>query len=179
MSVCASIAVALVIFRLKAEERRGRLEQFYSGAVSRVYTLAGFVLIATVLAFVLQMATAIGMWSAALVVMEDPVSLESLLKTALNYLPAVLFIVGLAAFLVGVLPRATSFVWFLLVYTFFAVYLGSMLNMPEWTQELSPFSFLPRYPVEDFAPAPAIILCVAAVVLFAAGLVGYRRRNLG
>jgi ABC-2 type transport system permease protein len=179
MAVTSAVPVALVVFRLKSEEKRGRLEQFYSGAVSRTYTLAGYTLIALALAVVLQLLTALGMWSAAWYSMDDPISLELMLKTALNYLPAVLFIAGLAAFLVGVLPQATSFVWFLLVYTFFAVYLGSLIDLPEWLIRFTPFSALPRYPIESFEPAAALTLCAATLALTAIGLIAYRKRDLG
>jgi ABC-2 type transport system permease protein len=178
MAVISAVPVVLVVVRLKSEEKRKRLELFYSGAVSRVYTLGGYALIALLLAFVLQLTTALGMWAAAWMSMDNPITLGLMLKTALNYLPAVLFMVGLAVFLVGALPQATVLTWLLLAYTFFAVYMGSLLGLPEWTTKLTPFGILPRYPVDDFEPTLAGVLCIVAIALAAIGLVAYRRRDL-
>jgi ABC-2 type transport system permease protein len=179
MAAISAVPVALVVFRLKGEEGRGRLEHVYSGAVSRVRTLAGYTLIALLLAVVLQVLTALGMWGAAWYSMDEPISFGLMLGAALNYLPAVLSIAGLAAFLVGALPRATAFVWLLLVYTFFAVYLGSLIELPEWAVKLTPFNALARYPAEGFEPAPVVALCVATLALTTIALITYRRRDVG
>jgi ABC-2 type transport system permease protein len=178
MSAIAAVPVILVVLRLRTEERRGRLEHLFSTALSRTRMLAGFVLIAVLLAFVSQMMIALGTWSTAVMVMEEPITLAFMMKTALNYLPAVLFFVGFATFLVGAAPRASVLVWLLLGYSFLMVYVGSLLNLPTWAQEGTPFGILPRYPVESFEPVAALALCAAAAILTCAGLLAYRARDI-
>jgi ABC-2 type transport system permease protein len=178
MSAIAAVPAVFVVLRLKGEERRGRLEHLLSCAVPRTRLLAGYVLIAVLLAFVLQMMIALGTWSTAVMVMDNPVTLGLMVKIALNYLPAVLFFVGLAAFLVGAAPRASVLVWLLLGYSFLMVYVGSLLNLPTWAQEGTPFGVLPRYPVESMEPAVAIALCAVAAALTCAGLFAYRARDI-
>ncbi|MDR2106277.1 MAG: hypothetical protein LBP24_02590 [Coriobacteriales bacterium] len=178
MSAIAAVPAVLVVLRLKGEERRGRLEHLLSCAVPRTRLLAGYVLIAVLLAFVLQMMIALGTWSTAVMVMDDPIALGLMVKIALNYLPAVLFFVGLAALLVGAAPRASVLVWLLLGYSFLMVYVGSLLNLPTWAQEGTPFGVLPRYPVEATEPAVAIALCAGAAALTCIGLFAYRARNI-
>jgi ABC-2 type transport system permease protein len=111
--------------------------------------------------------------------MGDALPLELCLKAALNYLPAATLFIGLAALLVGLLPRLGAIIWAYLVFSFFVAYLGNMLAMPEWLEKLSPFSLLPRYPAETAQPELLLALLALSLLLAAAGAVAYRRRDLG
>ncbi|MDR0500297.1 MAG: hypothetical protein LBG97_03500 [Coriobacteriales bacterium] len=179
MTLIAAVPVVFVILRLRTEEKRGRLEQVLAKAVSRVYMFLGYIVIACVSAVVMQALIALGLWCTAQTSVGDILSLETCMKTAFNYLPGLLLFVGIAALLVGVLPRLSNLVWVYLVFSFFVAYLGSMLNMPKWTENLSPFSVLPRYPVEEVDPLLICLLLVVTAALSAVGVVGYRKRDLG
>jgi ABC-2 type transport system permease protein len=136
----------------------------------------------------MQLATAVGLWVAAQATMGgfgDMLSasaappLAICLAAALNYLPAMLLFAGLAVLLVGLLPRFSNVIWAWLAFSFVASFLGSMLSMPEWLEKLSPFSLLPRYPVDAADPALTAVLMAAAGALAVIGIAAYRHRDLG
>jgi ABC-2 type transport system permease protein len=53
-----------------------------------------------------------------------------------------------------------------------------LLRLPSWATALSPFSHVPRLPVEDFTWTPLLALTAIAAALIALGLYGFRRRDL-
>jgi ABC-2 type transport system permease protein len=178
MSIVATIPVVTVALRLKAEASRGRVEQLLAGSVSRIHLIICEVAIAVLLAGILQFLTALGMWSAAAVVMDEPGRFTLYLATAMSFLPAVLVFVGLSILFLGVVPRLSALVWVYLAYSFFVSFLGDVLGLPTWAENISVFSLLPRYPAADIEPARIAILCVASILLIAAGILAYRRRDL-
>jgi ABC-2 type transport system permease protein len=72
MSVTATIPLVTAALRLKAEEERKRMEQLLSTPVSRLCLILGEAILCALLAVVLQILTAGGMWSAAALVMDEP-----------------------------------------------------------------------------------------------------------
>jgi putative exporter of polyketide antibiotics len=56
--------------------------------------------------------------------------------------------------------------------------LGEPLRLDQWTLDLSPFAHLPRLPAAAFTATPLAWLLATAAVLAAAGLAGFRRRDL-
>jgi ABC-2 type transport system permease protein len=58
-------------------------------------------------------------------------------------------------------------------------WLGQILQFPQWTLNLSPFTHIPLFPAQDIQAAPLVVLAAIAVVLLGAGLVGFRRRDIG
>jgi ABC-2 type transport system permease protein len=178
MGILVAIPVAQVALKLKSEENRARMEQLLALGVSRVYLLGCYLLLSVLLAVALMLLTALGMWSAAYAVMDNPIAFTVFLKTALNFLPAVLIFAALGVFFVGVVPKASPVVWLYLVYSFLATYLGGMFDMPKWAEKLSIFGLLPRYPADEFEPLLAAAVIGAALVLALIGLVAYRRRDI-
>jgi ABC-2 type transport system permease protein len=178
MTAMSSLPVAMIVLKLKAEENHGRTEQIYSKSVSRVWMMACFVVIAMVLAALLQLLVGLGMYSGCIYSMAEPLALDMLLKSALSYLPGSLFFAGLAALLVGLFPRLTALTWLLLGYSFVMVYMGGLMELPEWVVRATPFGVLPRYPVEEFELLPALGVAAAALLLAAVGIVAYRRRDI-
>jgi polyether ionophore transport system permease protein len=56
---------------------------------------------------------------------------------------------------------------------------GELLQLPAWVIDLSPFTEVPRMPVEDFAWTPELLLALVAAVLLAGSWVRYRWRDIG
>jgi ABC-2 type transport system permease protein len=102
----------------------------------------------------------------------------ALLGYSLVYLPGVLALAAGAVALVGLLPRMTMLVWAWVGVTFVVGWLGSLLSLPSWVSGLSPFEHLPLVPVEDLAWLPLGALSLLGAALLAAGLVGFRRRDI-
>jgi len=178
MSIIAVIPVVLIVHRLRTEEQRGRLELVFSTASSKISALLGYTVIAMIAALLFQLLTAVGMWTGATIVMDDPVAFEIYVKAALNLLPGVLAFEGLAVLLIGLIPRAIHAIWLYLIYVFYVYYVGGVFAISEIFIRLSPFGFLAKYPAETFEPLPFFTLLGAFVVLSAVGVVAYRARDI-
>ena len=178
MSIIGAIAVIMVVYKLKGEEKNGRLDHILARNVSRIRLMAGYVLIAFVFTLLFQCLTVLGLWSAAYTVMDKPMELADVFRSGLVYVPAMLIFVGLATLLVGVFPRGTIIVWFYLGYAFFADYMGGILDLPDWTALITPFGQTPRLATEDFELMPIMCMCIIAILMLIIGFVGFRKRDI-
>jgi ABC-2 type transport system permease protein len=178
MGILATVPPVMAILKLYGEEKKNRLEQILSASVSRTKLMGSYCLIAVVNGFIMVSLSAIGLWSAAAVVMDDPFDFGTIYGAGLVYYPAVLVMIGTAILLIGYLPKLSSLVWAYLLYSFIILYLGGILDLPEWLGKLSPFGFIPQLPVEEMEWMPIITLSIIAVVLIIAGFIGYNRRDI-
>lgn len=178
ISMICTIPALMFLLKLKGEEKRNRTEHLLSRAVSRNSLLGSYLLLSILLGFVMLFLAILGLWAAAASVMEDPIAFSLLFKAAMAYLPAIWVITGLSAFMMGVKPQFSGFSWLYLGYSFFVVYLGTMLQFPEWMGNLSPFGHVPQLPVEEMNYVSISVLTSIAVVLIAIGFIGYRQRDI-
>jgi ABC-2 type transport system permease protein len=176
MGMLISIPAINAINRLRAEERRGRLEQLYSKRVSRATLYLCFAAIAVIEAVVLTALSALGLYATS--ASTGLLPLDTLLAASYVQLPAILVVAGLTALLLGCLPRFTALVWAVFGYSFLMLYFGRLFDVPEAARRISPFGNVPLIPVEQFALTPEAILVAIALVLFAAGFISYRRRDM-
>ncbi|MDR1669940.1 MAG: hypothetical protein LBR76_08285 [Oscillospiraceae bacterium] len=177
MALIISVPLIGCVNRLRGEEKRGRIEPVLAAAVPRVSLFGGFVFIAALEAVVFTLLGAAGLYAAG--ASTGLVSLPALLSAAVVYIPALLVMVGLAAFLVGCAPKLTALIWAVFGYAFLMFYFGRIFNTPEWALKLSPFGSVPQVPLEDVSAVPLTILFILAVALCAAGFAGYGRRDVG
>jgi ABC-2 type transport system permease protein len=105
--------------------------------------------------------------------------LPRVLAGALVQLPAVLIVSGTAMALFGLLPRLASVSWAALAAFGFLVLLGPLLRLSRWLLDLSPFSHVPKAPGSGVSAAPLAWLLLVAALLTLAGLLGFRRRDVG
>ena len=96
--------------------------------------------------------------------MEEGLEFGTLYGAAIVYLPAMWIMIGLAALLIGAVPKFTGLTWLYLIYSFIVVYLGGLLQFPEWLGNLTPFGQIPNIPVEDMDYMKVSILVVIAIV---------------
>ncbi|MFA1821070.1 ABC transporter permease [Virgibacillus oceani] len=178
MGILATVPPVMAMLKLYGEEKKNRLEQIMAASVSRTKLMGSYFLIAVVNGFIMVSLSAIGLWSAAVVVMDDPFDFGTIYGAGLVYYPAVLVMIGAAILLIGYLPKLSSFVWAYLLYSFIILYLGGILNIPEWLGKLSPFGYIPQLPVYEMEWMPIIVLSIIAVVLIIAGFIGYNRRDI-
>ncbi|MCA1038335.1 ABC transporter permease [Bacillus infantis] len=179
ISMITCIPPLIFFLRLKSEEKNGRIDILLSKPISRLRLAGSYFCISLVSSVMMQILAIFGLWLAAVSVMEDPIPYERMLGAGIVYLPAVWLMAGAAVFLLGYLPKLTGLIWIILGYSFVIVYLGSLLQFPEWLEKLSPFGYVPSLPAEEFNLGPLLLLIGAAAVSALAGFTGYRNRDLG
>ncbi|WP_026478629.1 ABC transporter permease [Alkaliphilus transvaalensis] len=178
ISMVGTIPALLMILKLKGEEKRNRTEHLLSRAVSRTKLLGSFLAISIIVGILVQLFAAIGLWAAGSAVMDAPLSFSTVLSSAMVYLPAMMMMVGVAVLLLGYLPQGTVFAWLYLGYSFFVVYFGKLLQVPEWMTKLTPFGYVPNLPVDEMNYVKVFALTAIAVALMLIGLIGYNRRDI-
>ncbi|TXL65107.1 ABC transporter permease [Cerasibacillus terrae] len=178
LSLLATVPPLMAMLKLKGEEGKNRLEHLFARAVSRNKMMGSYLIIAIINGFMMLSLTAIGLFAAANAVMDESFNFGMIYGAAMVYYPAMLVMIGLAVFLIGVLPKVTSFIWAYLTYSFLVLYLGGLFDFPEWVGKLSPFGYIPQLPVEEMQWLPLVILTVIAFVLMIVGMVGYNKRDI-
>ncbi|NLL47452.1 MAG: ABC transporter permease [Firmicutes bacterium] len=179
MSMMAAIPSLLVMLRLRAEEGKNRVEHLLARAVSRTRLLSSFLVIAMLVAVVMQIISILGLWSAAVMsVSAEPFSLVETLQGGLMYIPVMWILLGLAVVLIGFAPRSASAVWLYLGYSFFTVYLGGILQLPDWMAKLTPWGYVPNVPLEPMKASTVVISLLVAFSLMGLGIYGYNKRDI-
>jgi ABC-2 type transport system permease protein len=96
----------------------------------------------------------------------------------LAHAPGVLVLLGIAAVLFGVFPRAIGVTWAVLGFTLFTGLFGSIMDLPQWLRNLLPMEHTGQPPLDSINWPATVTLLVIAAALIAAGLAGFRRRDL-
>ncbi|WP_033098000.1 ABC transporter permease [Rhodococcus pyridinivorans] len=166
------------VMRMRSEEDGGRSGLVIVTGTARsawLFAALGVIVVQLVVALLvsgaatgLGVALAVGDWG----------WMPRMIAASLAYAPAAILVVAVAFALLGCVPRATGLVWVLVVWMVFVAWLGEMLNLPDELVALSPFSHIPLVPAEGVTVMPLIIQAVAAVLLVAAAIVGFRRRDV-
>lgn len=178
ISMICTIPPLMLILKLRGEEKKNLTEHLLARAVSRTHLIGSFTLISVIGGFVTLLLALIGLWSAGTTAMENPIAFSALFKAGIVYLPAVWIMTGIAVLLIGFVPRATSLTWLYLGYSFIVVYLGGLLQFPEWMGKLSPFGHIPKVPIEALNFTNISLLTAIALGLIVMGFIGYNKRDI-
>ncbi|MCL2200407.1 MAG: ABC transporter permease [Oscillospiraceae bacterium] len=178
MAVVAAIPVVSLMLRIWGEEKQGYTEQIYSTGISRIRLFGVYLGTAFAASVVLQFLSILSFWATASITSDTTPSFGVYLQAAMNYLPAMWALLGLTAALVGIAPSKTAISYGYLGFSFFAVYVGTLADLPDWVLGLSPFYHIPRLPEEEQAWAPLAVLTGLSALLMALGFISYRRRDL-
>lgn len=178
MSIFTAIPTVLIILKLKKDEKLGLMENFYSRTLSRNKVMGSYTFIAFFSSIIMQGFIGLGLYLTSIEVMEQDLVFVSIMKEVFIYLPAIWVILGLSLLLVGSRPKATSLVWLYIVFTFIVLYLGNMLNFPEWLNKLSTFTHIPQAFQEKLNVVPLYVLSLLALFLGFIGFIGYNRRDI-
>jgi polyether ionophore transport system permease protein len=160
------------------EEADERLETLLAQPVARRAWLAGRLALATAGAVVLALALGVLTWAGAASVGAD-VSFGDMVGAGANCLPIALLFLGIAALGFALVPRATVGISYGLVLLAFVWQLfGSLLDLPSWTVNLSPFHQVALIPSQDFKAVAAIVMLAIAVLASLAAIWRFERRDL-
>jgi ABC-2 type transport system permease protein len=177
-AMVVSVYAVQAVLRLRTEETTGRAEATLGTALSRTRWVATHLVFALAGPAIVLLLTAAGLGISAGVAGDDMSMIGTTVGAALPLVPALWVAAGLALALFGVVPRAAAFAWGVLVYSLFVGIFGSLLQLPDWMFNLSPFAHVPSLPAEDLAWAPLLILTAIAAALVAIGITGFRRRDV-
>jgi len=165
--------------RLHSEEEALRAEPVLAAAVTRLRWAGSHIGIAVAGTAWLLVLSGLTAGAALAVQSNDAANVSRVLTGAVVQLPAACVITGVVVILFGLVPRAASWAWAVLIACVLAGELGALLELPSFVLDLSPFAHVPRVPAAEITAAPLLGLGAVAVTLVAAGLVGFRRRDVG
>lgn len=177
MTTIISLPSVQVITRLRAEETSGRTEAVLATAISRMRWLgvavAGALLLPLVLCTLIGAGLAVTPWRQG-----DAGQFSSLIGAAWGLLPGIWILVGVAVLLLGWLPRLLWVLWVVIGWSTLVIWLGALLELPDWMQKLTPWARLPHLPGEAWTWGAPLVHVALAAVLIALGMIGYRRRGI-
>jgi ABC-2 type transport system permease protein len=101
-----------------------------------------------------------------------------LVGASLVYVPAVWLLAGIAVALFGLAPRAALAAWAAMAFCFVIGMFGQLLSLPSWLMDISPFQRTPRVPADGVSLVPVLAIAAVAAVLTAAGMAGFRHRDV-
>lgn len=179
MFIAASAVSALQ--QVRDEEVRGRAEFGLSAPVGRVRWLGAHLVVILGAVALTLLLTGLGAGAGAVAVLGDDgwSTFADVALAVLLYAPAVLATMGIVVALFGWLPRWAGPVgWTLLGFAVLETAFGEMLGLPDWLRSLNIFGHLAQYPAVPVEVAPVLWLTGIGVLGIAAGLVGWRHREV-
>jgi ABC-2 type transport system permease protein len=179
--MAVAIYVVQILLRMRSEEADGPLEPVLAAAVSRPRWAAGHAVAALVGATALLLLFATGMGLAAAGTLGDPAAqVWTLIGAALVQLPAILVIAAAVLALLGAVPRAAvAGSWSVVVASvLLGPLFGPSLGLPQWAQDLSPFTHIPKAPAVAVTATPVVLLAAVVAGLALLGFVALRRRDV-
>jgi ABC-2 type transport system permease protein len=177
-AVLAGVMVVLGVHSVRAEETKGRADPVLATATSRSAWFGSYLAVMSIglVGLLLVVGVVTGIGAAASV--GDGAYIWDVTAAHLAHVPGVLVLLGLTAVLVGVLPRAIGLTWVVLGYSLFVGLFGTISDHPQWARNVVPMEHTGQPPLDRVSWPAAMILLVIAAGLAAAGLAGFRRRDL-
>jgi polyether ionophore transport system permease protein len=177
--VVAGYAVQAVL-RLRVEETALRAEPVLATRIGRIRWAWSHVLFAVAGSIAILTAAGLGAGLAHGLRSHDVArQLRQVLGAALVQVPATWVLAGVTLALFGLAPRFTAVAWGVLGAWLLLGQLGPVLKLSQWAMDLSPFTHVPKLPGSALSPAPLVGLTVVAALAAAAGLGGFRHRDIG
>lgn len=177
--VAAAYALQATL-RLRAEETGLRAEPVLATATSRTrWALSHIAFAAGGPALLLGAAGLAAGLAHGIQIGDVGGEVPRLLGAALAQLPAAWVIGAIAIALFGLAPHQTAASWGALVACLLLAEIGPIIGLSDWVLDISPFAHVPKLPGGDASAAPLIWLAVVAAAIAAAGLAGFRRRDVG
>ncbi|MDQ7805910.1 ABC transporter permease [Amycolatopsis sp. A133] len=106
-------------------------------------------------------------------------SLTDTLAGMLVQLPAAWVVVALAVTIFGLVPGFSAAAWAVGALALLLSLFGPIVNLPQVVLDVSPFQHPPKLPGQEFTATPLAWLLAVAVGALAAGLLGWKRRDVG
>jgi ABC-2 type transport system permease protein len=169
---CAQVGAA------REQESGQQLETLFSLPVGRQRWLGGRLVLAAVAAAALALLAGLFTWAGASS-QGVPIPLTRMLEAGANCLPVSLLFLGLAALAYATVPRASvGIAYGLVTVSFLWQLVGSLVGVPRWLVELTPFAHVGLVPTQPFRGGAAAVMIAIGLLAAAAALAAFRRRDL-
>lgn len=178
LTVISGIMLVLGLQAVRGEEVEGRADPVLATAISRWAWLGSYLAVLSLSVVGLLLATGVATGLGTVLAGEDVSYVWDMALAFLGHAPGVLVILGVAAMLYGVFPRAIGVTWVLIGYSLFVALFGTVMDLPGWAMNLSPMEHTGRPPLDGTSWSGSAVLLAIAVGLMVAGLAAFRRRDL-
>ncbi|HKN54337.1 MAG TPA: ABC transporter permease, partial [Amycolatopsis sp.] len=179
-AMVASLYGIQAALRMRSEETAVRLEPLLATRVGRLRWAAGHLVFAFLgtAGLLLVGGVMLGL-SNGLRTHDVGGSIGDMLAGMVVQLPAVWVIIALTVTVFGLAPKFSTAGWAIGSAALLISMFGPIVNVPQVVLDISPFQHPPKLPGQPFAATPLLWLLLIAAVALAAGLVGWRRRDVG
>lgn len=172
MFACVQLAAA------RREEAEDRLATLMAGPVGRLRWLSGRVITAATAIALLSLASSFGAWAGSAAA-GTGVPLSKMAEAGINFLPAAYLFLGVATLAYAALPRmASALSYGLLTLAFLWKLVGSIVQVPSWLRDATPFAQIGLVPAEPAKIVAGLTMVATAAALLLAAVVLFRRRDL-
>lgn len=163
---------------LRGEEASARLELELSTQRPRISWLAGHAVVVAAGAVVVVAAGSLAYAATTVMALDEPARFGSIAAAGLWQLPAVLVFAALSVGLFGLAPRLQTLAWAVFVVAVVVSFMGPTLQLTDAQMRLSPFGAVGDAPSGPVDTTGVVVLLAVTLALVAAGLVGFRRRDV-
>jgi ABC-2 type transport system permease protein len=178
LAIITAAFVVMAVLRARSEETSGRAEPVLATGLSRPRWAGSHLAVSLAGGTAVMLFGGLGFGLAGAASVEDGELFWKLTGASLAYTPALWVTGAIALVLFGWLPRFSAAAWALPAYSFFVVYLGELIEMPDGLTNFSPLGHVPQVPAAEMNWTPLLIMTALAAVLTWLGLAGFRRRDL-
>jgi ABC-2 type transport system permease protein len=166
------------MLRLRAEETGGHAEMLLATATTRTRWALSHAAIAAAGTIVVLAAAGLPAGLIYAAQTSDAGQIGRVLAAALVQVPAAWVIAAIALALFGLVPRASAAAWGAVALCVLIGEIGPVADFGDTLLDVSPFTHVPSLPGGALSVAPLTLTAVAAGIA-AAGLAGFRRRDVG
>ncbi|HET9724771.1 MAG TPA: ABC transporter permease subunit [Actinomycetota bacterium] len=173
-----AVAVAGQVAATRNEEAAGHLDNLLVRPVARWRWLTFRLAVALGLVVIASLLAGFAAWLGAVSQHAD-VSLGRLLQAGLNVVPPAVFVLGVGGLVFGLWPRAAIGVAYgLVVWSFIVESIAAAFDSNHWLRDTSPLTHIAPVPAADPNWAAAVWLVALGLLLAAAGVAAFGRRDL-
>ncbi|MFQ9537813.1 MAG: ABC transporter permease [Lactococcus lactis] len=177
LSILIAAFGVILLTKMVGEERKNRLEALYALPLSRLKVYSTYLLIAILSVILAQFLALFGIFIEQLG-NKNALSFLEIMKSGMIWLVAVIFVLAILSLLLGLVPRLAELIWVYLAFLLFMTYLGKLLSLPKWLENLSIYNYIPKLPVEKMNLPTVLFILILSVLLILLGFEAYRRRDL-
>lgn len=178
VGITASAYGIQAAMRLRSEETAGHLESLLATSVSRTRWVLSHTVVAMLGAALLLVGSGLAAGAGYSTHGGDAAAFGRVLAGALVQIPGTWVLTGLVVLAFGFVPRLAVAGWAALSAFVVLGEIGPLLSLNHWVMDVSPYTHVPKLPGSPFHLLPVVLLTVLGVALVAAGLVGFRRRDV-